>query len=364
MPRNSVRSLIIFAAAVSLLFIGCETQKESVAYEAPVVPVITATPVIKDITVFLDSIGTLHPSVLMEVRPQIDGTILDVRAKEGQWVIRGMPLFTIDPKPYLIKVQEVEAQLAMDRVNLQATQKKLARFKPLVEKNLVAQTEWEDLEAEVEKFQAALALDEARMKIAQLDLEHCTLLAPLTGRVGKLDAHPGHLIAKGQTAPLATISQMHPLLVEFTVTEKEFPKVSKEIRHIEIKSVCTTDSCVKGEVTFLDNHFDPKTGLMLVRGKVQNQDYSLRPGHTVQVKIPIGLTKDASLIPQKAIRYNQQGPYVYIVQPDMTVEIRQLILGEEQGIDQIVLEGLDQSDRLIIDGHLRLSPGLKVEVKS
>jgi membrane fusion protein, multidrug efflux system len=364
MPRKSVKNLIIFATAVSLLFVGCETQQESVVHEAPVVPVITAAPSLKDITVFLDSIGTLHPSVLMEVRPQIDGTIIDVLAREGQWVIRGMPLFTIDPKPYLIKIQEVEAQLAIDRANLQAAQKKLARFQPLVQKNLVAQTEWEDLEAEAEKFQAALALDEARMNSAKLDLEHCTLLAPISGRVGKLDAHPGHLIAKGQTTPLATISQMNPLIVEFTLTEKEFPKVSKDIRHIEIKSVCKEDSCVKGEMTFLDNHFDPKTGLMLVRGKVQNEDYSLRPGHTVQVRIPIGVTTNASLIPQKAIRYNQQGPYVYIVQPDMTVVIRQLILGEEQGTDQIVLEGLDQSDRLIIDGHLRLSPGLKVEVKS
>lgn len=358
------KSLIIFAAVASLLLIGCETQKEAFSSEAPAIPVIAAAPIVKDITVYLESIGTLHPSVLMEVRPQIEGTLMDVLTSEGQWVVQGIPLFKIDPKPYANKIREAEAQLAIDQANLQSAHKKLARFKPLAQKNLVAQTEWEDLEAEAQRFQAALALDEARMNSAKLDLEHCTVLSPTSGRVGKLDAHPGLLVAKGQGAPLATVSQMNPLIVEFTVTEKEFPKVSKEIQHIEIKSICSSDSCKQGAVTFLDNHFDPKTGLLLVRGKVQNEDYSLRPGQAVQVRIPIGVTAKAALIPQKAIRYNQQGPYVYIVQPDLTVALRQLILGDEQGSEQIVLEGLDPSELLIIDGHLRLSPGLKVEVKS
>jgi len=119
-----------------------------------------------------------------------------------------------------------------------------------------------------------------------------------------------------------------------------------------------------GAITFLDNHFDSKTGLLLIRGKVSNAEQTLRPGQSVRVRVPLAVVENAKLIPQKAIRYNQQGPYVYVVTEDNTVALRQLILGDEQGSDQIVLEGVDPIEQIIIDGHLRLSPGAKVELKS
>ena len=355
---------LILATAVSLLLAGCESHQEILPAEPPHVPVIAAQPVIKDITVYLDSIGTLHPSVLMEARPQIEGTLIEVLISEGQWVRQGTPLFKIDSKPYAIKVLEAEAQLAIDRVNVQAAQKKLARFRTLAQKDLVPQTEWDELETEAERSQATLALDEARLNNAKLDLERCTLQSFINGRVGKLDAHPGLLVTRGQESALATISQMDPLIVEFTVTEKEFPKIPSDVQQMEMKPLSSPESSTAGTITFLDNHFDPETGLLLIRAKVLNPDYSLRPGQSVRVRIPIAITHNATLIPQKAIRYNQQGPYVYIIQPDRSVLVRQLVLGDEQGIDQIILEGLEPTESIVIDGHLRLSPGLKVEVKS
>ncbi len=243
-------------------------------------------------------------------------------------------------------------------------QKKWDRFRDLAQKDLVAQTEWDDLEAQVEKAKASLSLANARLSSAKLDLEHCTLKSPVEGRVGKLDSHPGLLVSNGQALPLATVAKMDPLLVEFTVTEKEWEKIPVASLKIDLKPLCSSGQSKTGLVTFLDNHFDSKTGLLLMRGKVQNGDLSLRPGQTVKVHIPIATRSDAKLIPQKAIRYNPQGPYVYVIQQDLTVAVRQLTLGDEQGVDQIVLEGLDPSERIVLDGHLRLSPGLKVEIKS
>jgi membrane fusion protein, multidrug efflux system len=358
------KTLMLLAGTVGLLVAGCEPKQESSPAAAPSIPVIAAAPVIKDITVYLESIGMLHPSVYMEIRPRTNGTLLQVLVSEGQWVEQGTPLFIIDPKPYEIKVQEAEAQFVIDRASLNAVQKRWNRFKDLAQKDLVAQTEWDDLEAQVEKARGTLDLDSARLDSAKLDLEHCTLKSPIEGRVGKLDAHPGLLVSSGQTLPLVTISKMDPLLIEFTVTEKEFAKVPKDSLKIDLKPLCSIDQNKEGAVTFLDNHFDPKTGLLLLRGKVQNLDYSLRPGQNVRVRIPIAKAANAKLIPQKAIRYNQKGPYVYIVQQDLTVAIRQVILGEEQGTEQIVLEGVDPAELVILDGHLRLSPGLKVEIKS
>lgn len=347
---------------MSLLLIGCESNPAGQGMEMPAIPVTASLPTIRDVTLYIDSIGTLQASALMEVRPQIEGPLVEVLAEEGQWVETGTPLFKIDAKPYAVKVQEAEAQAAISRAHLEAAQKKLARNRALAQKDFISQAEWEGLETEAEKAQASLLSDEARLTSARLDLDYCTLYAPSSGRIGKLDAHPGQLVGKGQAEPLATVSRMNPLIVEFTVTEKEFPQMEKDLQEIEIMPHCDKDACTSGTITFLDNHFNPETGLLLIRGKVQNPEYKLRPGQSVQVRIPVEVATDATIIPQKAIRYNREGPYIYVVQPDMTVAVRQLILGEEQGTDQVVLEGLGKEEQFIIDGHLRLSPGAKVEI--
>jgi multidrug efflux system membrane fusion protein len=259
-------------------------------------------------------------------------------------------------------LQEAEAQLAMDKASSQAAQKKYQRFKQLAQKDLVAQTEWDELESQLEITFANIELDEARVNAAKLELERCTICSPVEGRVGKLDVHPGLLVSPGQK-PLATVVKMDPLIVEFTVTEKEYPKVPREKLEFEIQSLCSKEVCNKGVVTFMDNHFDSKTGLLLVRGKISNPEYAWRPGQSIRVRFPIGVNSDAKLIPQKSIRYNQSGPYVYAVQQDKTIAFRQVILGTETGSDVIVLEGLNPSEPIITDGHLRLSPGIKVEIK-
>lgn len=359
-----MRRKLIILISLNLFSFGCTSKEETLHEERSLVPVSITSPQAKDITLYLESIGTLHPSVFMEIRSQTDGTLEEVLVKEGDWVEKGTPLFKIDPKLYRIKVQEAEAQLAMDLAELKRVQKKLERYRDLAKKDLMSQTEWDDLEAEKEKSEALVNLDQARLDSAKHDLDNCTLRAPALGRVGKLDAHPGQLVRSGQITPLGSLSTMDPLIVEFTMTEKEFPKIMKDSLQIELKPLFSSDPPKLGTVTFLDNHFDSKTGLLLIRGRVKNSDYSLKPGQSVRVRIPVTFIKNAKLIPEKTIRYNNQGPYVYVVKSDMTVEIRQITLGSEQGADQIVEEGLDPSETIILEGHLRLQPGLKVEIKS
>lgn len=357
-----IKSLIFLSAI--LLLASCSTQQEAPKVETPAVPVLTTLPTVKNVPVYVEAIGTLHPSVFMEIRPQVSGKIAEVLVSEGDWVDTDKPLFRIDPVPYQIKVKEAEAQLAMDKSTLQAALKKLDRFKNLAHKDLIAQTEWDELETQTEKAKAALELDEANVQTAQLDLDRCTLTSPIKGRVGKLDVHPGILVGAGQALPLVTISKLDPLIVEFNVTEKEFPKLLQEMLEFELQSLSCVNTCRSGKITFLDNHFDSKTGQILVRGTVDNHEHSLRPGQSIKVRVPVSVRSNVMLIPQKAVRYNQQGPYVYIVQPDQTVGFRQILLGTEVGGDVIVTEGIDAAENVITDGHLRLSPGLKVEIKS
>jgi multidrug efflux system membrane fusion protein len=363
MPR---KSLIAFATLIGFLLVGCSSKDQTAVKEPAAIPVKVTTPEIKDITVNLESIGTLQLSEYVDIRPQVSGKLIEVMIDEGQMVKKGDPLFKIDPLLYEIKVHEAESLFAINNADLKAIQKKMARYKDLAERDLVAQTQWDDLKAQLKKAQALSDLDAARLKFAQLELQHCLINSPLDGHIGKFDATAGLQVSAGQTAPLVTVSKLDPLVVEFSVTEKEFPLLPKGTIPITIQPLCSPSSVEgsTGTVTFLDHHFDTKTGLLLIRGKIKNPEYALRPGQSVKVQIPVDKTPHAKLIPQKAIRYNQQGPYVYVVKEDLTVAIRQLILGNEEGLDQIVLEGLDPEERIILEGHLRLSPGLKVEIKT
>lgn len=355
----------LFAALLSVAMVGC-SQNDSGADAPPGIPVTIAQPTVKDLKVYLETIGTLQPVVAMEIRPQTFGTLQQIYVNAGDWVQKDTPLFLIDPRTYAIKVHEAEAQLAIDKAHLKVTNKKLERFHTLAQKDLMPQTEWDDLEAQAEKAQGAVALDEARLMSAQLELEKCTLRSPIDGRVGVINVDEGALISAGHATPLTTVEQLHPLIAEFTITEKEFPQIPRDDLTFEMSTLCSAEeaSCKEGKVSFLDNHFDAKSGLLLVRGKVDNHDYSLRPGQSIRVKLPIKTISDAMLIPQKTIRYNQEGPYVYVVQDDMTVVTRKLTLGDEFGENQLVLEGLQPEDKIILDGHLRLSAGSKVAIQS
>lgn len=353
-----ITSLIL---AALVLLTSCKSQDKP-NQEMPAVPVIAAAPTIKDVTVYIEAVGTLHPAIHMEIRPQVSGTIDKTFVQEGQSIQEGLALFQIDPALYKIKVRQAQAQLSIDEANLQAAQKKLERFRGLAQKDLISQTEWDELEAVVAKAKASIDYDEAQLSAAKLDLEHCTVRSPTAGRIGKLDIHPGLLVSSGQI--LATVAKMDPMIIEFAITEKEHANIVSWNLPIEMTSLCSGSSCKKGSITFLDNHFDIKNGLLLIRGSIANSDYSLRPGQSVRVRVPVTVTPKATLLPQKSIRYNQEGPYVYVVQADNSVALRQLTLGAEEGSDQIVLKGIEPTEVVIIDGHLRLFPGAKVEVKS
>lgn len=357
------KSIVWISCLAALLFTGCSSNEVSQG-PASLVPVVTTIPEVRDVVVQLDAIGNLYPSVRMNIVPQASGTISDVLIREGEWVKPGTALFKIDPVSYEIKILQVAAQLRLDQASLTVARKKYERFKELAEKDLVAQTEWDQVQAMVAQAEAVVDQDEARLRAANLDLEACTVECPIEGRVGKMEAHPGMLVSSGQSKPLVTVSQLDPLIIEFSVTEKEFVSMPTDLTRIQMKSLCAEGLCSGGEVTFVDSEFDSKTGLLLIRGRVSNRAGLLRPGQTVRVSLPVDVKRSATLVPQKAVRYNQQGPYAYVVQPDMTIALRQLILGIEDGQSVIVLQGLDPSEHVVIEGHLRIAPGAKVEVKS
>lgn len=361
------RKLIILSASIlGTCLCSCSSQQDPAGFKPPVVPVRTAEVKLQDVPLFIHSLGTLKPAILVEIRPQAGGMLQSVHFTEGQFIKKGTILFTIDPQPYIIRLHETEAQLAQDKASLETARKKLERFSNLAKKELIPLQEWDEMHLQIAQQEAQVQADEARVAAARLDLQHCEITAPMNGRVGKLSVHPGNLIAVGQPAPLTTMANIEVLTVEFTVTEKEYQQFSFEHRRgnfpIEISSLCGPSDVSKGTLTFLDNAFDPKTGLLLLQGKMVNASHKFLPGQHVQVQVPIHTTQDAVVVPQKAVKINQQGPYVFVVNEEKTVEVRPIKIGDEIDDQVVVLEGLAPTEIVVTEGHLRLSPGLPVEL--
>lgn len=359
--------LVLLSLCVS--FIGAayyfwpKTERAPTQQAMTAIPVLVVTPVTQDIPLHIEAVGVLQASVYLELRPQVSGTISEILVDEGQWIEAHTPLIKIDHTPYLIRVKEAEAQLAMDRIGLDGARKKLNRYRALAQKDLVAQIEWDELEAQVDRAEATLLADEAKLQSAALELQRCTVSTPAAGRVGRLDVSVGQLVSNGQTTPLAVVSTIDPLLVEFQITEKDLPKIAKQNCAVSVQAICDPNLEAAGCVTFFDSQFNPTTGLLMVRGSVSNKDTKLRPGQSVRIRIPVGTAANAMLVPQKAVKYSQEGPYLLIVQADETVGQRQVQLGAIHGDAVVVLEGIASTDLVITDGHLRALPGLKVEVK-
>lgn len=345
-----------------LLLLGCERITETTSPSESPIPVQIMTPQVKDIPSHIEALGTLRSSIHIEIHPQVDGILQAVFVNEGEWVKAGTPLFQIDPQAYLLKMKEIEAQIAIDSAIHAAAEKKLKRYHQLIERNLVAESEWDRHKMEVTKTSGAVALGLARLEMIALDLSRCTIISPIDGWMGKIDASPGLLISQRKENPLGTVLQIDPLIVEFSLTESEFEKLQGE--SLTIHRLCGEATNCSGNITFIDSHFDPKTGRILIHGRILNPHLLLRPGQLVNVKVPVSVEQGALLIPEKAVKHNLSGPYVYVISEDKTAQVRPVMLGETIEKEVIIRQGLSPHDQVITEGHLRLYPGMKVDIKS
>lgn len=349
-------------AVLCMLLASCESSSEIAAQVKPAIPVHIASPKVKDLPQYIESIGSLDHSFFVEIRPQINGTLSRILVQEGAWVELGTPLFEMDASTFRVKVDEAKAKLMVDQASYKAAKKKKERFESLAQKDLVSQIEWDEIEMQAAVALASIAGDKARLDAVTLDLEDCVIVAPSAGRIGRIDIHEGSIISP--TMLLTTLSTESPLMVNFSITEKEFDLLPKRDLDIEVMPLCSGDTPHFGKLTFLDNRFDEKSGLLFARGRVDNSTDKLRAGQSVNVRIPFSMLFQALTIPLKAIRYNQQGPYVYVVSDENTVEFRQLVVSQEAKDEVVVLEGLQPHERVITSGNSKLSPGAKVSYES
>lgn len=332
------------------------------------VPVVTvAAPLQREIVEWDEYIGRFEASRSVELRPRVSGEVTAVHFRDGQFVNRGQPLFTIDPRPYRAALAEAQAGVATARSDLALARSDLDRALRLVEEDAVARSEVDALRARVNAANAALAAAQARVRSRSLDVEFTTVRAPISGRVSDRRVDPGNLVAasEGPAATLlTTINAVDPVYFAFDGSEGLFLKAKRQGldrgAEVQIRLQDESDYRWHGTLDFTDNGLDPRSGTIRARAVVRNPDNFLTPGMFGNMRLASGAKVDALLVPDTAVVTDQTRKLLLVVDREGTVAARPVELGPLVDGLRVVRKGIRPSDRIVIQGVQSAMPGGKV----
>ena len=304
----------------------------------------------KDVPLYLDEIGTTAAYETVQIQAQVSGQIIAREFKDGVDVKKGDLLFRIDPRPY-------EAALASAQADLALNQASLKRQEELRAKNVSATQDWDTAEANARRSEAAVAA-------AQVNLDHCYIKSPIDGRAGLRNVDVGNVVGPGGNTSLLTIMGMDPIYTDFTVAEPDLPLVRRYLNNPNLKVVTDAgDDNVaprSGSLYFIDNAVQPGAGTVKLRGVTPNPDRALWPSQFVHVRLILDVLKDSKLVPSGAVQIGQNGPYIFVVKPDSTLDLRPVKPGQVQGDLTVITEGVNSGETVVVSGQLQLAPGTKV----
>lgn len=318
-------------------------------------PVTTAKVITQDVPLYLDEIGTTAAYETVQIQAQVSGQIVAREFKDGADVKKGDLLFQIDPRPYEAALASAQADLALNRATLK-------RHEELRAKNVTANQEFDTAQANASRSEAAVAA-------AQVNLDRCYIKSPIDGRAGLRNVDIGNVVGPGgNTPPLLTIMGMDPIYTDFSVAEPDLPLVRRYLDNPNLKVVTDAgDDNIpprSGTLYFIDNAVQPGAGTVKLRGVTPNPDHALWPAQFVKVRLILDVLKDAKLVPGSAVQIGQNGPYVFILKPDSTLELRRVKPGQTQGDLTVITEGVQAGELVVVSGQLQLSPGMKVNPRA
>lgn len=375
MKRNNGILLIAVAIIIFGCFVACDTSKKKAGppMMMPEVAVVTIQP--KPVTTTTELAGRTSAHLVAEVRPQVSGIIQKRLFTEGSDVKAGQTLYQIDPSLYQAALSNARAALARSEAQLSTTQLRAKRLQELLAERAVSQQEYDDAAAALKQIQADIQYGKATVETAAINLKYTTITAPISGRIGRSAVTEGALVTAHQPLALATVQQIDPMYVDVTQSTADILRLRQQLEKGQIDqngknqqkvSLLLDDSTeypLKGNLKFRDVTVDPATGSVILRVVFPNPKGVLLPGMFVRAMVQEGVKKKAIVIPQQAVSRDPKGnPYVFIVDAQSKVQQRQIALDRAIGSEWLVSSGLAQGDRVIVEGIVKVQPGIPVKV--
>jgi membrane fusion protein, multidrug efflux system len=346
---------------------GCNRANPQATGVLPPPPLVSvAKAQVQDVPVYLDEIGKSYAFESVTVTPQVGGRITQRQFQDGTDLTKGQLLFVIDPRPYQAQLDSAKGALAQAKAALELAKVEFARSSELLNSKVIAKQDYDTKKSTVEVDQAQVESAEAALETAQLNLEYCYIHTPIPGRAGARLVDVGNVVQANTTA-LLLIQRLDPIYADFTITERDLPNVQKEMTRGTLKTSVRLPSDPEervraGELTFLDNTVQNGTGTVFLRATISNPDHHFWPGQFVNVRLVLAIQKGAVLIPNQATQISQEGPFVYVVKPDNTADLRLVTLGQRQGDYIVVSQGVAPGENIIVAGQMTVIPKSKVRV--
>jgi len=362
----------IVLAAILALASGCTKGPEEKSQpQSAEVTVLTVEA--RDVPVSGEFVAQTQSSRLVNIQARVTGFLERRVYTEGAMVREGDTLFLMDQKPFKAQLDQAEAAMARQKAAMETAKANLARVKPLAEMDALSQKDLDDAKGQYESYAAAVDQAKAQVDTARLNLSYTVITSPVTGITSFAQQADGTYISQ-QNSLLTTVAVLSPMWVNFSISENEWQKFHEEERKGLLRmpkgnnfvvEVILVDGSLfpnTGRITFADSSFNPQTGTFLLRASVDNPKGTLMPNQFVRARIKGAIRPNAILVPQRSIQQGSKGHLVWVVR-DGKAEARPVTVGNWNGDEWFVFEGLKSGEQVVVDGGLLLSPGMPVTVK-
>lgn len=372
---NSFRAVARRRATAAFALVGISTllllsaachQASNQSVVMPAVPVAVAQAERRDVPVVVNAVGTIAPFSTVQIKTMVSAGIDKAFFKEGDFVKQGELLFQLDPRSFNADLLRAQGQSARDKATAVTARANANRYTALYKEGIIAREQYENMTSAADQAEAAVVADEGAVEAARVNVTFTKIYSPINGRTGNLQLYPGN-VSKANDLPLVTINQVSPIYASFAIPEQYLPEIKERIAKggLQVQATVPETSLPVdiGRVTFIDNTVDRTTGTITLKATFPNKDNKLWPGQFVTVVLTLSNRPNAITVPSQAVQSGQQGPYLFVVKADKTVEMRLVKLGQLYKNQLVVEQGVTPGETVVTDGHVRLVPGSKVEFK-
>ena len=329
-----------------------------------VVPVEIAKAERRQVPVRLDAIGTVTPIASVAIKARVDTAITEVHFKDGAHVDKGDLLFTLDCRATDAQIATTEGQIARDKAQLAGAQRDVARYTDLVAKAATPVVNLDNAKTQADVYTAAIQADQGVLENLKVQRSYCTVTAPISGRISAAAVKVGNFVRQADTSPMATINQLSPIYVSFTVPQKLLPEIRKALaaQSATLQALVPgADKRAAGQVTMIENSVDSTTGMATLRATMPNEDEILWPGTLVTAELTLR-TEEAVAVPSNAVQVSQNGNFVFVIENNVA-RVQRVTVERTVGADSVITSGLNGGEAVVTEGQLLLSNGTRVSLR-